>query len=58
MPDMPLNISHDVACAALIPAAVEVLGDAAQLDDEILTEGRFRLFFLAKAGRASSRLAP
>ncbi len=36
--DPPLNVLDDVSGLPLIPAAVEVLGDAAQLHDQVFGE--------------------
>jgi len=38
MLDLPLHVLDDVIGVALIPAPVEVLGDAAELNDQIVAE--------------------
>ena len=38
MPDPPLDVCDDLTGIALVPAPVEVLGDEAELDDEVAGE--------------------
>ena len=38
MTDLLLDVLDGVAAAALVPGPVEVLGDAAELDDQIVAE--------------------
>ena len=38
MPDLPLDVRDDLPGIALVPAPIEVLGDQAELDDEVAGE--------------------
>jgi hypothetical protein len=38
MPNPPLHVLDRIAAVAFVPGPVQVFGDAAELDDEILAE--------------------